>query len=220
MPSASRDSNQPAPQIRAVNRWFPMPTTYDESMFSARPAVLDAIRADTAAIGFNMSSTPRNGAMLCALAATKPSGRLLELGTGTGIATAWLLHGMTSDATLDTADNDPACVAVARRHLGTDPRVRFHVTDGGEFLRAAGEARYDLVFADTWPGKFTDLDAALSLLRPGGLYVIDDLLPQANWPADHAPKIPRLMHDLASRPDLVLWPLEWDSGVAVAVKRA
>ena len=78
----------------------------------------EAIRADTAALGFAMGSTDRNGQMLRVLAASKPGGRILELGTGTGLAAAWLLHGMSGGATLDTVDNDPVCSAVARRHLG------------------------------------------------------------------------------------------------------
>ena len=39
-------------------------------------------------------------------------------------------------------------------------------------------ARFDLIYADAWPGKFTHLDRALSLLTRGGIYFIDDLLPQ------------------------------------------
>jgi len=31
--------------------------------------------------------------------------------------------------------------------------------------------------------KYTHLDDALALLKEGGLYVIDDMSPQANWPA-------------------------------------
>ncbi len=184
------------------------------------PPALDAMRADTAALGFAMGSTDATGAMHAALAASKPDGRLLELGTGTGLATAWLLHGMTPAATLDTVDVDDACVAVARRHLAGDPRVRFHVGDGSAFLRAHAGERFDLVFADSWPGKFVDLDAALALLRPGGLYVVDDLLPQPSWPPDHAPKADAFLRALAERPDLLVWSLAWDTGIVVATRRA
>jgi predicted O-methyltransferase YrrM len=75
------------------------------------------------------------------------------------------------------------------------------------------------VFADTWPGKFTDLEAAISLLNTGGVYVIDDLLQQPSWPVEHGPKIPRLMEELARREDLALWPMVWDTGIVVAVKK-
>ncbi len=184
------------------------------------PPVVAAIQADTAAMGFKMASTDATGRMLRSLAASKPGGRMLELGTGTGLATAWLLDGMDAAATLDTVDMDPACVAVARRNLANDPRVRFHIESGDTFLQRLAGRKYDLIFADTWPGKFDHLDDALALLAIGGFYVIDDLHPQPNWPADHGPKIPTLAHALAARPDLVLWPIDWDTGIVVAVKRA
>lgn len=74
-----------------------------------------------------MASEPQTGALLAALAASKPGGRLLEIGTGTGLGTAWLLSGMDADARLDTVDTDAGVVAVARRHLAADSRVTFHL---------------------------------------------------------------------------------------------
>src|SRR5688572_11171462 len=152
-----------------------------------QPATLPHIVSDTNAMAFTMSSEVKVGALLAALAASKPGGRFLELGTGTGHGAAWLLAGMDAASTLDTVDTDPDVVAIARRHLGTDPRVTFHVIDGGEFLERLPAPGFDLIYADAWPGKFSHLDAALAMLRPGGIYVIDDLLPHPNWPEDHAP---------------------------------
>jgi predicted O-methyltransferase YrrM len=143
------------------------------------PAVLDPLRAAAARRGFTLSCDARTGALLAALAAARPGGRLLELGTGVGEGTAWLLSGMAPDARLVTVELDAALQDVARDHLGADPRVTFVTSDGGDWLTGAatrGEG-FDLVFADTWPGKFTHLDEALSLVRPGGTYLIDDLLP-------------------------------------------
>jgi predicted O-methyltransferase YrrM len=52
---------------------------------------------------------------------------------------------------------------------------------------------FDLVFADTWPGKYTNLTEALGLVAVGGLYVIDDMLPQPNWPEGHPAKVTTLV---------------------------
>jgi len=62
---------------------------------------------------------------------------------------------------------------------------------------------FDLIYADAWPGKFTHLDRALSLLNRGGIYFIDDLLPQPNWPEGHAPRVPALIEDLERRSGFV-----------------
>jgi predicted O-methyltransferase YrrM len=182
-----------------------------------KPAALDSILRETDALGFNMASESQVGALLAALAASKPGGRLLELGTGTGHGTAWLLSGMDLSSHLDTVDSDPGVAAVAQRHLGADRRVTFHVVDGAEFIRDAPRGAFDLIYADAWPGKFSHLDEALALLRTGGIYLIDDLLPQSNWPEGHAAKVPVLIDRLERRSDFTTVRLAWSSGLMIAV---
>jgi predicted O-methyltransferase YrrM len=123
---------------------------------------------------------------------------------------------MDSTATLLTVDSEPRYVEVAKRHMGNDPRVTFHVDSGDAFLRNLRGSSFDLIFADTWPGKFDHLPDAINLLRIGGLYLIDDLLPQANWPAGHAPRVPALVSELERDPRLVSSKLSWSSGLLVA----
>jgi len=183
-----------------------------------QPRAWGDLLRDTEALGFTMASEPRVGALLAALAASKAGGRLLELGTGTGHGTAWILSGMDAAARLDTVDSDPEVVAVARRHLGVDPRVTFHVLDGGEFIRRATPDRFDLIYADAWPGKFSHLDGTLALLRPGGIYVIDDLLPQPTWPDGHAAKVPVLIDALERRSGFTTVRLAWASGLMLVVR--
>jgi len=185
-----------------------------------RPAALDAIERDTTTVGFTMISESRTGALLRTLAASKPGGALLELGTGTGASTAWILDGMDSGSTLLTVDGEARFLEIAQRHLGHDRRVTFRVGDGASLLRELRERQFDLIFADTWPGKFDHLEDALVLLRPGGLYVIDDLLPQPNWPHDHAPKVAALVAQLEHDRRLVLCKLCWSSGIIIAALRA
>jgi predicted O-methyltransferase YrrM len=195
------------------------PALMDDARMARTPPALAAIQAETARLGFSMASEPKTGALLAVLAAAKPGGRLLEIGTGTGIGTAWLLSGMDASARLDTVDTDRAVVDVARRHLGSDPRVAFRLEDGAAFLARADPDTYDLVYADAWPGKFTDLDAALGCIRQGGFYVIDDLLPQANWPAGHAAKVEALLADLERRRGFAVVRLAWASGLMLVVRQ-
>ena len=185
-----------------------------------KPVALEAILAETEALNFNMVSEPKVGALLATLAASKPGGRFLELGTGTGHGTAWLLSGMDATSQLDTVDTDPNVVAIAQRHLGSDRRVTFRLMDGAEFLRQAEPGQFDFIYADAWPGKFSHLDEALALLRPGGIYLIDDLLPQPNWPDGHAPNVPVLIDNLERRREFITVRLAWASGLMIVVRAA
>ena len=86
-------------------------------------------------------------------------------------------------------------------------------------IRLGAAEMFDLIFADAMPGKYEVLDKALALLKPGGLYVIDDMLPQENWPESHAGKVPALVADLASRNEFRLVSLAWSSGLVVVARR-
>ena len=189
----------------------------DQEVIDA-PTVIDSILNDTRAAGFTMASEPQTGSLLRALAASKPKGNFLELGTGTGVGTAWLLAGMDPESRLVTVDIDAATARIAQRHLGHDTRVTFHIMDGADFLQSATPNQFDLIYADAWPGKFSHLEAALSLLRVGGFYCVDDLLPQVSWPDGHAPRVPALIADLTRRAGFVSVRLAWSSGLLLLVR--
>ncbi|MFJ3795389.1 O-methyltransferase [Streptomyces sp. NPDC090088] len=191
-----------------------------DDMPSRLPAALPALRSKARDAGFVMSSEDRTGSLLAALAAARPAGRILELGTGAGEGTAWLLSGMDPASSLTTVELDPDIQAIAREQLGTDRRVTFVSGDGGAWLEEFDGAPFDLVFADTWPGKFTHLDRALDLVAPGGTYLIDDLIPQPGLPEGHEASVGRLLAELDEREDFRCVRLAWASGLLMAVRTA
>ncbi|PBC71964.1 putative O-methyltransferase YrrM [Streptomyces sp. TLI_235] len=191
----------------------------DDTPIQLPPAVA-VLRAAAAAHGFTMSCEERTGALLAALAAGRPGGRILELGTGVGEGTAWLLSGMDEAARLVSVELDGAVQALARAELADDPRVEFVAADGGVWLEEYRGEPFDLVFADTWPGKFTHLERALELVAPGGGYLIDDLLPLPDWPAEHTAAVRRLVDHLTDRKDFRTVRLAWSTGLLMAVRVA
>ncbi|MBN8765325.1 MAG: class I SAM-dependent methyltransferase [Thiobacillus sp.] len=182
------------------------------------PKSIPAIWADTRAAGFTMASEPPTCSLLRTLAASKPSSRFLELGSGTGLSTAWLLDGMDSESHLTTVDNDELLLSILKRNLGADPRLKVVCSDGDDFLRSLDGQYFDFIFADTWAGKYRLLHDAIGLLNPGGLYVVDDMLPQPNWPEGHAEKVTDLVATLEQMEDFRVTKLSWASGVILATK--
>lgn len=106
---------------------------------------------------------------------------------------------------------------IANSELGDDGRLTLVLRDGGSFLENC-MVHFDLIYADTWPGKYSHLQTALDLLKPGGIYLVDDMLPQPNWPEDHAPKVAALLDTLERLPGFITTPLSWSTGLMVCVK--
>ena len=181
------------------------------------PPQYDRILSRSQHIGFSMNSDALTGSLLRTLAASKTGGALLELGTGCGLGTCWLLEGMDQSSSLVSVDNDPRAQAIAKEELGNDHRLALVPDDGAHFLARCSE-EFDLIYADAWPGKYAQLEAALRLLKPGGIYIVDDMLPQPNWPSDHAPHVASLLGTLNGLPGFVTTSLSWATGVVLCVR--
>jgi len=189
-----------------------------DNHFPVMPPSYERIRSATTALSFNMASDLFTGSLLKTLAASKPAGHFLELGTGSGLATAWFLEGMDAASTLVSIDNNELLMNVARENL-RDPRIGFVCTDGYDWLREYRGEPFDLIFADAMPGKYDLLEETLQLLKPAGIYLIDDMLPQSNWPDGHAEKAKAFIAHLEQRKDLILTKLNWSTGIIIAVKK-
>lgn len=190
----------------------------DQQIRQPLPAAYQSIDHATRASGFTMASDIDTCSLLKTLAASKPGGRFLELGTGSGLSTSWILDGMDAHARLVSIDNDARFLDIARTHLGSDPRLTLVEADGEEWVRANPDQKYDYIFADTWHGKYLLLDEVLNMLNPGAFYIIDDMLPQPNWPEGHDRKALKLIDYLESRTDLAITKQVWATGIILAVK--
>jgi predicted O-methyltransferase YrrM len=168
--------------------------------------------------GFTMPSEIKTCSLLRTLAASKLSSKFLELGTGTGLSTSWILDGMDKDSTIVSFDNDESLLDIARTFLGSDSRLSLVKCDGEDWVKTNEGQKFDYIFADTWHGKYLLLDEVLAMLNKGGFYIIDDMLPQPNWPEGHHQKAINLVDYLENREDLLLTKQEWASGIIVAVK--
>ena len=127
---------------------------------------------------------------------------------------------MDTASLLHTVDIDRDAATVAQRFLGEDPRVRFIFADALGWLESHRELSFDLIFADTMPGKFERFEAVGERLRPGGLHVTDDMLPQKNWPDGHGERVAGLLARLERWPECILVEMAWSSGLAIAAKSA
>ncbi|MGZ5221865.1 MAG: O-methyltransferase [Chitinophagaceae bacterium] len=190
----------------------------NDTMIASIPEQYEKIKEATAGLKFNMASDLYTGSLLKTLAASKPAGRFLELGTGTGLATAWILEGADNKSSLLTIENNSLLIDVAKKHI-TDSRVEFMLADAYEWITVYQGEKFDFIFADAMPGKYDLFDETIGILKRGGLYIIDDMLPQPNWPPGHENKVGEFIKRLEERTDLLLTKLNWSTGIIIVSKK-
>ncbi len=194
-----------------------VPNKMKDNNFLDIPASYEGIATATRELEFNMASDLYTGSLLKTLVASKPSGNFLELGTGSGLATAWMLDGMDKNSKLLTVENNELLLNIAKKEL-TDERIGFVLADGYTWIKNYTGEPFDLVFADAMPGKYDLFEETIALVREGGFYIIDDMFPQANWPDGHAERVEEFINMLENRKDLVLTKLNWSTGIIIATK--
>ncbi len=182
------------------------------------PVAYERIKETTEEMQFNMASDLYTGSLLKTLAASKTSGRLLELGTGTGLATTWIVAGMDEKSSLVTIENNEILIEVAKKNIN-DKRVEFVLADGYEWIKSYTGEKFDFIFADAMPGKYDLFEETINMLNTGGFYIIDDMLPQPNWPAGHDRKVQAFIEQLENRTDLTITKMNWSTGIVMAVKK-
>src|SRR4051812_35144673 len=89
----------------------------NDAVLTDIPVQYNRIKEDTERISFQMNSDLYTGSLLKTLVASKKSGRILELGTGGGLAASWILKGMDLQSTLLTVENNEALWRIATEQL-------------------------------------------------------------------------------------------------------
>ncbi|MFC5625257.1 O-methyltransferase [Algoriphagus winogradskyi] len=183
-----------------------------------RPRAHATIEAKCQEIGFDKPSDIYIGTLLKSLVASKPCGNFLELGTGIGLSLSWMTDGMDDCGNIISIDTDPQLTEIVSHFFMLDPRVDILCQDGSEWINNYSGDKFDLIFADAWPGKFSDLDKVLELVKIGGIYIIDDMNEQPNWPDGHAQKVKKLVSTLEAREDFCMTKMDWSTGIILMTK--
>lgn len=131
-----------------------------------------------------MVTMPEEGQLLALLAGLVGATRVLEIGTFTGYATLCMARALRPGGKIVTCDVNARWTRIARRYwerAGVADRIDLRIGDAKDVLAALldqdGPGGYDLVFVDADKSSYPMYyEAALALLRPGGLVVLDNTL--------------------------------------------
>ncbi len=197
---------------------------YLETLARTGDPVLEEMERLAAERGFPIVG-PQVGRLLFVLARASGARRVLELGSGFGYSAYWLARAVGAGGEVVLTERCPERAREAEAFLrrgGLAARCRVHT---GDALELAGrlDGPYDLVFNDVDKERYPDaLERAATLLRPGGLFVSDNML----WfgrvldppPGDAATRgVVELTRRLLASPRFVTTVLPVRDGVSVSL---
>lgn len=148
--------------------------------YVAEDIVLQTARSLAQEVGLAAVS-PGAGSVLSLLAAAGSAKAVVEIGTGTGVSGVWLLRGMRADGVLTTIDVENEHQRIARRIFQeagfVASRTRIITGRALDVLPRLADGVYDLIFVDADATEFgACAEAALRLLRPGGVLIVNGAL--------------------------------------------
>jgi len=143
------------------------------------------LRAETAKLPqAGMQIGADQGAFLALLVRASGAKRCIEVGTFTGYSALAIASALPKEGRLVCCDVSEEWGAIARRHwsaAGVSGRIDLRIAPATDTLKkmiARGEAgAYDFAFIDADKSAYDGYyEACLTLLKPGGLVVLDNML--------------------------------------------
>ena len=169
------------------------PHSYAES-FISEDAIKVAARARGVEIGTRDVSQGA-GAYLSFLAQLLKAQSVVEVGTGSGVGSLWLLDGMLKSGTLTSIDDEMEHSSIAKSAFAeaeiAPSRFRLITNPVMEVMTKLTDRAYDLVIYRHNPEDLTyAISEAQRILRSGGVFVIDNFFGggKVSDPAQRDPK--------------------------------
>ncbi|MBU6263172.1 MAG: class I SAM-dependent methyltransferase [Actinomycetales bacterium] len=125
-----------------------------------------------------VDATPGSGAFLRYVASLISAQSVVEVGTGSGVGTLWLLKGLMNSGVITTIDPEVQHIQIAKQVLAdadiAPNRYRLITSDYLDVMRKLADRAYDLVVFRGEPEDVLDvIDEAHRILRVGGILAID-----------------------------------------------
>lgn len=125
-----------------------------------------------------LDTSPGSGAYLRYIASLIAAQSVVEIGTGSGVGTLWLLKGVMSSGVITTIDPEVQHIQIAKQALidadVAPNRYRLITSEYLDVMRKLADRAYDLVVFRGNPEDIFDvIDEAHRILRVGGILAID-----------------------------------------------
>lgn len=158
---------------------------YTVDMSLKESSLLQSLRKETLALPEgNMISSPEQAQFIGLLIRMMQAKHVLEIGTFTGYTALVMAQSIPDDGHVLTCDRQNSATSIAQKYwkaAAVDHKIRYKVQPGLtvlDDLLATGQANhYDLAYIDADKNNTIHYyEKLLTLLRPGGVIVIDNIL--------------------------------------------
>lgn len=148
--------------------------------FTSEDEVLASARERAGELGLTTVSAA-TGALLRLLTLAMGATNVVEVGTGTGVGSLWLLRGMPMEGVLTTIDPEAENIRAAKKAFAAagvrQTRARTITGEPLDVMSRLTIGVYDMVVLDVEPVELEAyISSALTLLRPGGVLIINEAL--------------------------------------------
>lgn len=149
------------------------------------PEILQQLRQETAQHALaRMQIAPEQGQFMALLVQLMGAKKIIEIGTFTGYSTLWMATALPAGGKIIACDVNEDWTAIARRYweaAGVSHKIDLRLAPALQTLtyliHQGNVGTFDFVFIDADKANYHQYyELSLTLLRPGGLLAIDNVL--------------------------------------------
>jgi predicted O-methyltransferase YrrM len=130
--------------------------------------------------GFENSCSDEVGRLLSVLADQVKQGKILEVGTGFGVGSSWILSAIPPTVQFLSVDNSKEKIDVTSNLLNYKQVEFFH----GDWKEIIGKGPFQFIFADAAVAKSVEGEILFNTLDIGGMLLMDDFTPEEHFPEE------------------------------------
>lgn len=155
-----------------------MPTLYRSNTYI--PELVRASKDLAKKNKFENSCSDEAGRLLSVLAGQVTKGNILEIGTGFGVGSSWILSAIAPTVQLITVDHSKEKIDLVSNNI-RHSQVEFICGDWKEVIT---KGPFQFVFADAAAAKIIEAELLVKTLEVGGMLFMDDFTPEEHFPEE------------------------------------
>ena len=155
-----------------------MLTTYRSNSYI--PELVKRSKQLASSKGFENSCSDEAGRLLAVLVGQIKTGKVLEIGTGLGVGSSWILSAIAPTVQFITVDNDKEKIDATANHLIYSQVEYFY----GDWKEVIEKGPFQFIFADAAAAKTVEGELLIQTLDQGGMLLMDDFTPEEHFPEE------------------------------------